>query len=161
MNVNDLLQKTTDIASAYRGYHGGYFKTLLSPMQSGGELAILDMVLPKGAEPPPHIHEKEHETFYILEGTVEFVINGTAHVLVPGAALFAPRQAPHYFKILTATARIITIMTPGDLWHYFVEFSEPCNEIPQITSPEPPTPEQIRYMAERLSSRYHLNLLTK
>jgi hypothetical protein len=52
-------------------------------------------------------------------------------------------------------------MTPGDLWNYFVEFSKPCTEIPAITSPEPPTAEQIRYMTERLSDRYHLNLLIK
>lgn len=161
MNVNDLLQEATDIAAAYRSYHGGHFKTLLSPEQSGGGLAMLDMVLPKGAEPPPHIHENEDETFYMLEGIVELVINGTAHTLLPGAALFAPRRIPHYFKILTDTARIITIMTPGDLWNYFIEFSKPCAEIPGITSPEPPTAEQIRYMTERLSDRYHLKLLIK
>jgi quercetin dioxygenase-like cupin family protein len=161
MNVNDLLQEATDIAAAYRSYHGGYFKTLLSPEQSGGGLAMLDMVLPKGAEPPPHIHEKEDETFYMLEGIVELVINGTAHTLLPGAALFAPRRIPHYFKILTDTARIITIMTPGDLWNYFIEFSKPCTEMPEIASPEPPTAEQIRYMTERLTDRYHLKLLIK
>jgi len=161
MNVNELLQGATNIAAAYRSYHGGYFKTLISPEQTDGRLAMLDMVLPKGAEPPPHIHEKEDETFYIVEGIVEFVINGTTHTLLPGSALFAPRQIPHYFKIMTDTAQIITIMTPGDLWNYFVEFSKPCAAVPEITSPEPPTAEQIRYMVERLSSRYHLNLLIK
>lgn len=161
MNVNDLLQEATDTASAYRTYHGGYFKTLLSPEQSGGKMAILDMVLPKGAEPPPHTHDKEDETFYVLEGSLQFVINGTAHTLAPGAALFAPRQLPHYFRILTDTVRILTIITPGDLWNYFVEFSQPCNDTPRITLPEHPTSEQIRHMNERLAGRYHLNLLNK
>lgn len=160
MNVNGLLQsEVTDTFSAYRNYHGGYFKTLLSPQQSGGGMAILDMVLPKGAEPPPHVHQNEDETFYILNGTVEFTINGKPHRLETGATLFAPRGIPHYFKILTDTAHILTIITPGDLWNYFMEFSEPCYETPRITRPAPPTPEQIRYMTERLSNRYSLKLL--
>ena len=160
MNVNDLLQDAAGIAAAYRSYHGGYFKTLISPEQSGGGLAMLDMVLPKGAEPPPHVHEKEDETFYLLEGMIEFVINGTAYTLVPGDALFAPRKVPHYFKIVTDTARMITIVTPGDLWNYFVEFSTPSDKMPEVTSPAPPTPAQIQYMTERLTHRYHLNLLS-
>ena len=160
MNVNGLLQEElTDALSVYRNYHGGYFKTLLSPEQSDGRMAILDMVLPKGAEPPPHVHQNEDETFYILDGSVEFIINGIPHTLETGAVLFAPRGIPHYFKILTDTAHILTIITPGDLWNYFMEFSEPCHEGPRITIPALPTPEQIRYMTERLSSRYRLKLL--
>lgn len=159
MNVSNLVQEETTVAPAYRNYNGGYFKTLISPGQSGGGLAALDMVLPRGAEPPLHVHEKEDETFYILEGAVRFVIDGTPHMLETGSALFAPRGIPHYFEILTETVRILTLLTPGDFWNYFMEFSEPCHEAPQVTAPVLPTPEQIRHMAERLSNRYHLGLI--
>ncbi|GAA4442531.1 hypothetical protein GCM10023091_29540 [Ravibacter arvi] len=159
MNVNDLLQAEKAIAPAYRSYNGGYFKTLLSPAQTGGEMALLDMVLPRGAEPPPHVHEREDETFYILDGTVQFVVDGVVHTLTTGAALFAPRRIPHYFRILTDSAHILALMTPGDLWNYFIEFSEPGGETPRITVPQPPTPEQIQYLAERLSDRYRLSLI--
>lgn len=159
MNVSKLMQETVTVTPAYRNYNGGYFKTLISPEQSGGVLAILDMVLPKGAEPPLHVHEKEDETFYLLEGAVQFVIDGTPHMLEAGSALFAPLGIPHYFEILTDTVRILTVLTPGDFWNYFMEFSEPCHEAPRVTAPAPPTPGQIRHMAERLSDRYHLGLI--
>ncbi len=159
MNVNDLAQETTVVASAYRNYNGGYFRTLLSPEQSGGELAILDMVLPKGSEPPLHMHEKEDETFHVLSGTINFVIDGTPHTLEAGSTLFAPRGIRHYFEILTDTAHFLTILTPGDFCNYFIEFSEPCHEEPRITALEMPTPEQLQYMAERLSARYGLSLV--
>lgn len=159
MNVSNLMQEAATIAPAYRNYNGGYFKTLISPEQSGGGLAVLDMVLPRGAEPPLHVHEKEDETFYILEGAVRFVIDGTPHTLDAGSALFAPRGIRHYFEILTDTARILTVLTPGDFWNYFMEFSEPCEGAPRVTAPVLPTPEQIQHMAERLSGRYGLSLV--
>lgn len=159
MNVNNLMQEEVIDKASYRNYHGGYFKTLISPEQSSGAMAILDMVLPRGAEPPPHVHEREDETFYLLEGSLRFVIDGTPHTLQPGEALFAPRGVPHFFEILSEAARILTVLTPGDLWNYFVEFSTPCQDSPQITAPVPPTPEQIQHLAERLTSRYQMKLI--
>jgi quercetin dioxygenase-like cupin family protein len=143
----------------FRNYQGGYFKTLLSPEQSGGEMAVLDLVLPKGAEPPPHIHEKEDESFYVLEGIIDFYIAGKLTRIAAGEFIFAPRNVPHYFKIISETSRIITIMTPGDLWNYFMEFSEPCKGEPATTPMQPRNQEELVQMAKRISSRYAIRLL--
>jgi quercetin dioxygenase-like cupin family protein len=136
--------------TALRLYQGGYFKTLLSPEQAGGQMAILDLVLPKGAEPPPHIHRHEDEVFYVLEGELEVSIDGKSSVLRVGDSCFAPRNFRHHFRIRTDSVRMLNIMTPGALWNYFMEFSEPTSAGPTISQPKQRSPEELKKMGERL-----------
>jgi len=146
--------------SGFRNYQGGYFSTLVSPEQSGGTMALLDLVLPRGAEPPPHIHTNEDETFYLLEGQLEVRVGDTLTVLNKGEAIFAPRNIAHSFRILTTQARIVNLITPGTLWNYFIEFSEPCVGEPSVvTVVSPPPIEYIRSMVSVLTNQYHLKFI--
>lgn len=52
--------------------------------QSGGALLLLEQSEPAGAGIPPHIHEREDETFYILQGAVEFDVDGSLSVAKAG-----------------------------------------------------------------------------
>lgn len=144
----------------FRNYQGGYFRTLVSPEDSGQSLAILDLVLPRGAEPPPHIHTREDETFYVLEGELQVRIGETLHTLKSGEAIFAPRNVPHSFKIVTETARIVNLITPGSLWSYFMAFSEPCKDTPRVTPPQgPPPQEYIQAMMTALTQDHELKFV--
>jgi len=152
--------QTAPITDAYRSYQGGYFKTLLSPAQTGGALALIDMVLPQGAEPPMHIHTREDETFYIIEGSMGFTIGNDSYTFGEGAAVFAPRMVPHSFKILSPEARFITMITPGDFWNYFMEFSEPCDHTPIVTPPQgPPPAELISRLIDRMENKYAISFV--
>ncbi|SFQ25142.1 cupin domain-containing protein [Parafilimonas terrae] len=151
----------TDVnINGFRSYQGGYFKTLISPEQSNGELALLDFVLPKGAEPPPHLHTQEDETFYVLEGLLKITVGNITTWINAGEALFAPRNTPHHFKIISDTARFINLITPGRLWHYFIEFSKPCKGEPLIsTSQQVPSQHQMQYMLQVLTNTYEIKFL--
>jgi len=83
-----VLSKADD----YRYYNGGYFRTLLSPEQTNNAMALIEFTLPKGAEPPLHIHQDEDESFYILEGELKVRIGDAVTTLKPGEAIFAPRD---------------------------------------------------------------------
>ena len=144
----------------FRNYQGGYFKTLISPEQSGGSLAMLDLALPAGAEPPPHIHTLEDETFYVLEGELQLRVGNTLVLLKAGEAVFAPRNVPHSFKILTDSVRFINLITPGTLWAYFMAFSEPCEGEPKVAKAlQPPPPEHIQSMLSVLTNLYQLKFI--
>lgn len=139
----------------YRNYHGGYFKTLISPEQSDSALALIEMALPQGVEPPLHTHAHEDETFYLLEGRMHFQIGDEEFEAGPGDAVFAVRMVPHLFRILTSEARFITMMSPGRLWNYFMEFSTPATGEPVIIPPQgPPPPEYIARLIERMTISY-------
>ncbi len=146
------IQTTT--AADYRQYMGGFFKVLLSPEQTGGAVAIVDMTVPRGAEPPPHLHTREDEMFYVLEGEVNFTIGGNVTEAKAGASVFAPRQVPHQFNIQTPTARFLVVITPGQLLSYFLDFSLPTAE-PAIVPPQgPPPAEFIERMVTQLAQQY-------
>lgn len=144
----------------YRSYQGGYFQTLIAPEQTGNTLALLELTLPKGAEPPPHIHTNEDEAFYVLDGEISVTVANNVTVLKQGEALFAPRNVPHSFKILTGKATLMNLITPGDLWNYFIAFSEPLSELPEtVTAPLAPPAERMKAMIDSITNVYKVNFL--
>lgn len=154
-HVNDRVElKTT------RCYQGGFFKILISPEQTDGKMALVDMTLPKGVEPPVHLHTQEDETFYLLEGNITFYVGANQINATVGDAVFAPRMVPHHFVIESESARFLTLITPGQLVDYFMEFSFPAVEEVKITPPQGPLPaELIENMTSRLIEKYGLRFL--
>lgn len=148
------------IISGYRSYNGGYFKTLINPQDTGGAMAMIDITLPRGVEPPPHIHKNEDEIFYLLEGNIRFQIGEKVIEAKAGDAVFAPRMTAHHFVIENDQARFLNIMTPGKLIDYFLEFSIPAQNDLVVTPPQgPPPAEAIAHMVSRLEEAYGISLL--
>ncbi|PUZ27690.1 Cupin domain-containing protein [Chitinophaga costaii] len=143
----------------YRSYQGGYFQTLIAPDQTGNTLALLELTLPKGAEPPAHIHTLEDEAFYVLEGEISVTVADKVTALKAGEALYAPRNIPHSFKILTEKATIMNLITPGTLWNYFMECSEPISQKPETVGPVALSPEKMKTMLDKISNVYKVNFL--
>ena len=147
-------------AAVYREYHGGYFKTLVSPEQTGASFALLEMVLPQGSEPPLHLHENEDETFYVLEGTVSFRIGDKTYIAGPGETIFAPRMVAHDFRIISSQLHFLTLLTPGAFWGYFMEFSTASTTVPVVKTPVgPPPADFLLHLANRLTSHYGVTLV--
>lgn len=157
MNLNEIT--ATAAENVYRDYQGGYFKTLISPVQTDGAFALIEMVLPNGSEPPMHMHAHEDETFYIMEGKMHFDIDGIVKEAGPGEAVFAPRMVPHAFKIIGQEAKFITLITPGKFWGFFMEFSTP-NLGERVVRPlqGPPAPEVITRLVDRMTNVYGISL---
>ena len=144
----------------YRSYQGGYFQTLIAPEQTGNALALLELTLPKGSEPPPHIHSNEDEAFYVLNGEISVTVADHPTTLKQGEALFAPRNVPHSFKILTEKATIMNLISPGTLWNYFMEFSEPLSALPETAAaPIAPPAERRKAMLDTIRNVYKVNFL--
>ncbi|GAB3840486.1 cupin domain-containing protein [Hymenobacter jeollabukensis] len=138
----------SSLAGSLRAYQGGFLQLLISPAQTGGQLALLDFTLPQGSEPPRHRHTREDETFYVLEGQVRFEIGDAVVVAEAGQAVFAPRGLDHLFAIQSPQARLLTLITPGEFSGYFLEFSTPIAQAPaQLRAPQgPPLPEVLAQM---------------
>ena len=159
MNTLQTITAAVD-PKDYRNYQGGYFKTLISPEQTDGTMALVDMTLPKGVEPPPHMHTNEDESFYLLEGSVTFHIGDTVIKAKQGEAVFAPRMVPHYFIINSTTARFLTAITPGKFLEYFMEFSFPATEELCVVAPQGPPPEAaIKHMTIQLREKYGVSFI--
>lgn len=95
---------------------------IVSGKVTGGSHALFEVVSPVGNGPPPHVHRREDETFYVLAGEVEFQTQGKTIRLGPGGSLFAPRNIPHSFRSVGSTpARMLLLATPAGMEEFFAE----------------------------------------
>ncbi len=65
-------------------YLGCLFTVLADARETGGRFGLVESLSPKGTEPPRHVHSREDEAFYLLEGEITFYIGEESYVAVPG-----------------------------------------------------------------------------
>jgi len=58
----------------------------------------------RGNEPPPHVHSREHEFFYLLSGEMKFFGGGEVFTMTAGECMFLPCRVPHGFLVTSDEA---------------------------------------------------------
>jgi uncharacterized cupin superfamily protein len=82
--------------------------------------------LPKGAEPPPHVHRREDEAFFVLDGELTVRVGDETFGARPGSFVFCPRDVPHLLTVQSDEVRMLTLCTPGGVERLFVELGQPA-----------------------------------
>jgi len=105
---------------------------------TGGTVSVVESHDVPGGGPPPHIHQREDETFQILEGEYEFTVGGKTIHATPGTTLFAPRGIAHTYRHLGKTpGRLMCVITPAGFEGFFEEIGaltpEQQQDIPRVT----------------------------
>lgn len=91
---------------------------------SDGQLAFFHLVAPPMSGPPRHVHSREDELFYVLEGELVFELDGVRHTIRPGGTVYLRRGVVHaYQNFTTSDARLLIATTPGGFSEFFVELS--------------------------------------
>ena len=104
---------------------GETFVILLDGKQTGEKFTAFLSISPPGGGPGPHYHEREDEWFYIVEGRVDFFLDGTWTELSPGGCVYSPRGSVHGFKNSTdQPIRVFINITPSGIEHFFAEAAE-------------------------------------
>jgi quercetin dioxygenase-like cupin family protein len=77
---------------------------------TGGTMSVVIAGADPGKGPPPHVHHREDETFYVLEGEVEGFCGDRKFKLTPGTTAFLPRNIPHGWKVTgTQPAKVLVV----------------------------------------------------
>jgi quercetin dioxygenase-like cupin family protein len=101
---------------------GDRIRVLVRAADTGGAFAVVDAQSPPGGGPPTHLHSREDEHFYVVEGEVEFIVAGKPVRASAGAYVFAPRNVPHKFQNVGAKPLRMTItIQPAGLERFFEE----------------------------------------
>src|SRR6516165_5869099 len=136
-------------------WYSGWLMTFLATAEdTKGKFALIEAVGRKGNVPPPHIHHREEETFYVLEGEMTFSVGGQTIKVTPGTMVRLPRDVPHSFVIDSEQLRALILLTPAGLEGLFKEFSVPAPAMTLPPQAEVPYTE-IQRMIE-VSPRYCL-----
>ena len=111
--------------------------------ETGGAYCLMEHLLTAAANPPLHVQHHEEEAFYVLDGKIEFEVDGAIVVAGPGSFALVPRGAAHTFRVLSETARMLVITSGGapngGLEDFFQVAGVPAPErvIPQPQAPDP------------------------
>ena len=98
-----------------------------------GEFTLIEEITPPEGGPAPHMHTREDETFYVLEGEVEFMVGGRTFLARAGSVVFGPRNILHAFRNMGSTpSRMSVFITPSGLEKMFEEVGE------RVTDPSSP-----------------------
>src|SRR5919106_1464344 len=105
---------------------------------TGGHPGLLRNLTAPGGGPPPHMHTREDEFFFVLDGTFEVRIGDEIHTLGPGGYAYAPRGTVHNFRNVAETpSRILVGFTPAGMEGFFRESGRPAAD----DGPAPPLDE--------------------
>ncbi len=135
-------------------YMGCLFTVLAASEDTGGRFGLLEMVVPKGREPSRHLHRKDDEGFYVLEGSVTFYVGDETYEAGPGTFVFLPRGVPHSYVFETEEVRMLGIVAPGGLEGHFRDprFAEPAEAQTLPPPAGPPDAAFLEEMAKDLAS---------
>ncbi len=112
---------------------------------------------PAGFGPPPHIHHKEDEAIYVLEGEIAGFAGETAFRGAPGSYIFLPRDVVHTWRVEGDTPARLLIVTAPAGFENFVRDSGVTVEDP-IQPPSSPTQMEIERMLTA-ATRYGIEVL--
>lgn len=99
---------------------------------------VVECLTAPGGGPPPHVHSREDEFWYVLEGTFEIRIGNVVHAVGPGGFAYGPRGTAHNFRNTSETpSRILLGFTPGGIEDFFRE----SGQSPTDNGPAPPVDE--------------------
>jgi len=107
----------------------------VSAADSDGLLSFFHLDAPPMSGPPRHVHTREDELFYVLEGELVFELDGVAHVIIAGGTVYLKRGVVHAYQNFTdRTARLLIATTPGDFSSFFEEMSAmtPAGGMPEM-----------------------------
>lgn len=121
------------------GIVGDVYRFLATGDETGGKYAMFEAIVPPGGGPPPHVHSREEESFYVLEGEITFQVNGESVVAPAGTFANMSIGSLHSFRNATdQPARMIISVAPAGLEQMFFEIGQPLEpgEAAHVPTPE-------------------------
>jgi mannose-6-phosphate isomerase-like protein (cupin superfamily) len=106
---------------------------------TGGLMTIVEVTEPPGHEAPLHVHHREDEAFFILEGSATIHVGDESFDVGPGDYAFGPRDIPHRYSIGPDGCRMLFICTPGGFENLVRGMSVPAESrtLPPPSDEEP------------------------
>jgi quercetin dioxygenase-like cupin family protein len=104
---------------------------------TAGRVAVVEHLAPKGAGSPLHVHRREDEWFYVIDGSVTFWVGGDLFEAGAGAFVYGPRDVPHTFMVSSEQARFLLVTEPAGFEDFMRAMGQPAEA---LTVPPPAAP---------------------
>jgi quercetin dioxygenase-like cupin family protein len=123
---------------------------------TAGQFTIVQVTSPPGMEAPLHVHHREDEAFWMLDGEATLYVGDATIEMSAGDYAFGPREIPHRYTVGEAGCRMLFICTPGGFEELVRDMSEPAAS--RALPPPPEQPPDLEWVAQ-VARRHHCELL--
>jgi quercetin dioxygenase-like cupin family protein len=126
---------------------GDRYNLLATGEETNNAFFQFEAIVPVGGGPPPHIHSREDESFYVVSGGLEILVGASTYQAKAGDFVFVPRGTVHRFKNVGSTESVqLVTLVPAGMEGYFREVFQPVTD--PKAAPPPITDELIQKMQE-------------
>ena len=109
-----------------RWWGGGLATIKCTGKETGDLYSIVEVLEPEGARAPLHLHRKEDEAFYVLEGEMTFQIGEETIEARRGSFVFGPKNVPHTYTVDSVPARLLFLLSPPGFEGFVEAISSPA-----------------------------------
>lgn len=104
---------------------GHTFSFKAAASDTAGAFSVIEIVQRRGGEPPLHVHHREDEAFYLLEGEMTFHVGEQRLPARTGSFVFLPRDVPHSFTVDgDGEAKVLQLASPPGIEQFFRDWGE-------------------------------------
>lgn len=105
--------------------------------QNHGAFSMVELRGRRGDMSPLHLHHRDDESFYVLDGEMTLFIAGREIGLMAGSAAVAPRGRPHTYRVESDTAAWLVVNSPAGFERFLMAVAEPAPR-PELPPPGRP-----------------------
>ena len=124
-------------------FFGGLTTIKATAGQTAGRVAVSENLAPRGSGSPLHVHHREDEWFYVLEGELTFWVAGEVIQAPAGSFVYGPRDIPHTFVVSSDQARYLLVVEPAGFEEFVRTLGEPAPRLEIPPPADPPGPEAM------------------
>jgi quercetin dioxygenase-like cupin family protein len=120
IHQDGLLVESGQGRSYYFGQDLYTFKAIGE--ETGESYALCEVIAAPQGGTPPHRHSRENESFYIVEGELEFQLDEEVFTAKAGTFLYSPKGQLHRFTNATnKSVRLLVWVTPAGFEKFIEE----------------------------------------
>jgi quercetin dioxygenase-like cupin family protein len=116
---------------------------------TGARLAQLEFIDPRGTVTPMHVHHREDETFFVIDGMARVCVGDEHFELSAGDFAFMPKGVPHAYLVRSPLLRALVTYAPAGFEAFFLEAGEPVDD---LRFPPPPVLRDPGHVGRRLAA---------
>ena len=124
MSLTDPVLTGPQAGRTVTGGHGSSAELKLAGEESGGDWAVVEWRVRAGYEPPIHIHTREDETLYVLEGAITAFVGDQRIEVEAGSYAALPKDVPHGLIVRGEEVRLLVTLAPAGAEYLFVPRDE-------------------------------------
>jgi mannose-6-phosphate isomerase-like protein (cupin superfamily) len=126
---------------------GDLYSLLATGKETNNAFFQFEAIVPEGSGPPPHVHSREDESFYIVSGRLEILLGDKIYQAKRGDFVYIPRGTIHRFKnVGRETAVQLVTFVPAGMERFFREVFPEVKD--RNAAPPPVTEDLIKRMNE-------------